>query len=167
MRYSVRVGDELVQLEIKTRPEGGYLVVIGDQRYMVELAAAGVSGLSSLLIDGRSHQLHAALTAGLWDITLDGLQGTAQLMAPGASRNGHESGDTASGRLEVRAPMPGVVKALFVEPQQQIEKGDRLLVLEAMKMNNDIKSPRAGLVQSMPLTVGQRVMKGELLLILE
>ncbi|MBI2888090.1 MAG: biotin/lipoyl-binding protein [Chloroflexi bacterium] len=71
-----------------------------------------------------------------------------------------------AGPLQIQAPMPGVVNEVYVQPEQAVERGERLLVLEAMKMNNEIQAPRAGTVQEVRVTKGQRVNKGDLLLVL-
>jgi biotin carboxyl carrier protein len=68
---------------------------------------------------------------------------------------------------EVKAPMPGLVLELLVEPGQAIEKGDPLLILEAMKMENVIKATGNGTVKNIPSTQGQAVEKGQLLIELE
>lgn len=64
----------------------------------------------------------------------------------------------------VKAPMPGLVLSLLVEPGQAVEKGDPLLILEAMKMENVLKAIGDGRVKSVHVSIGQAVDKGQLLL---
>jgi len=64
---------------------------------------------------------------------------------------------------ELRAPMPGLVRDILVKPDQEVQEGDPLLVLEAMKMENVIKSPTAGTVASIAVESGQTVEKNDLL----
>ncbi|MCD6366608.1 MAG: acetyl-CoA carboxylase biotin carboxyl carrier protein subunit [Bacteroidales bacterium] len=64
---------------------------------------------------------------------------------------------------EVKAPMPGLVLDVVVEKGSEVKKGDNLLVLEAMKMENNIKSPSDGIVKSIAVTKGNAVEKNELL----
>ncbi len=64
---------------------------------------------------------------------------------------------------EVKAPMPGLVLDVIVEEGTEVKKGDNLLILEAMKMENNIKSPSDGIVKSIAVTKGNAVEKNELL----
>ncbi|MCB9340238.1 MAG: acetyl-CoA carboxylase biotin carboxyl carrier protein subunit [Lewinellaceae bacterium] len=68
---------------------------------------------------------------------------------------------------EIRAPMPGLVLDIAVEPGQTIVHGDTLLILEAMKMENVIKSPGEGMVKAIHTDKGKAVEKGEILIELE
>jgi biotin carboxyl carrier protein len=63
--------------------------------------------------------------------------------------------------------IPGIVRRIHVKPGQKIRHGDHLLVLEAMKMENDISSPVDGTVKTIVATPGQMVTKGQILIELE
>ncbi len=69
----------------------------------------------------------------------------------------------ASGDGRVKAPIPGLIARVLVEPGERVEAGQPLLVLEAMKMENPIGAPMAGLVREVAVKAGQRVTLGELL----
>ncbi len=64
----------------------------------------------------------------------------------------------------VKAPMPGLVIGILVEPGQTVQKGDALLILEAMKMENVIKAAGEGVVKNVPAQKGHAVDKGQVLL---
>ena len=68
---------------------------------------------------------------------------------------------------EVNAPMPGLVLRIYVEPGQTVKAGERLLVLEAMKMENELKSPAAGTVKAIHVQPTDAVGKGALLISFE
>ena len=70
---------------------------------------------------------------------------------------------TSTGRV-VKAPLPGVIKAIAVRPGQQIAPNDELLVIEAMKMDNVIRAPREGVIGTIYVAVGRQVAHGEPLL---
>jgi biotin carboxyl carrier protein len=70
----------------------------------------------------------------------------------------------ASKILQIKAPMPGLVLSVVVEEGAEIKKGDNLLVLEAMKMENMIKSPTDGIIKKIAITQGDKVEKNELLI---
>ncbi len=68
---------------------------------------------------------------------------------------------------DIEAPMPGLILNIMAKPGQAIEKGDQLLILEAMKMENVIKSPGPGIIKSIQVSEGEAVEKGQLLIILD
>jgi len=73
----------------------------------------------------------------------------------------------ASGDGRVKAPIPGLIARLHVDQGQIVESGQPLLVLEAMKMENEIRAPRAGVVRQVAVKPGQTVTLGELLMEVE
>jgi biotin carboxyl carrier protein len=70
---------------------------------------------------------------------------------------------SASGSMKVVTPMPGLLKAAMVQNGQRVKKGERLFILEAMKMENDIKSPADGIITGLTASTGTAVEKGFLL----
>jgi len=69
--------------------------------------------------------------------------------------------------LAIKAPMPGLVVSVNVEPGDIVDPGKGMLILEAMKMENEIRSPIRGKVKSISVTKGKAVEKGEVLLVIE
>ena len=72
--------------------------------------------------------------------------------------------DSASGNDEVLAPMPGTILDIMVSPEQKVKKGDSLLVLNAMKMENVIKAPGDGMVKEIKVSSGENVNKNQVLI---
>jgi len=68
---------------------------------------------------------------------------------------------------EVKAPMPGLIRNILVQPGDTVSKGQGLLVLEAMKMENILKSPADGVVKSIKIEMGQAVEKNQVLIFFE
>jgi biotin carboxyl carrier protein len=68
---------------------------------------------------------------------------------------------------DIKAPMPGLIHSVKVEPGQQVSKGDPILILEAMKMENLIKAPADGVIGKIHVEKGQNVEKGALLVSLK
>jgi biotin carboxyl carrier protein len=62
---------------------------------------------------------------------------------------------------ELKAPMPGLVLRIVAQPGDEVKKGDALLVLESMKMENVLKAPGAGIVDKVLVTTGNAVEKGQ------
>lgn len=80
-------------------------------------------------------------------------------------RNGGNNAD--SGRREVKAAMPGKVIKILVDVEQTVEAGVGLLILEAMKMQNEVRAPGAGRVAAVRVAVGDTVASGQVLVTLE
>jgi biotin carboxyl carrier protein len=71
------------------------------------------------------------------------------------------------GELAIRAPIPGLVVKVLVNPDDEVADGQSLVILEAMKMENEIRALRAGKVRSVAVTPGQRVEQNEVLLVVD
>lgn len=71
---------------------------------------------------------------------------------------------TSSIITDIKAPMPGLIHDIFVEKGQEVKKGDQIMVLEAMKMENVLKSPGDGIIQSIEVTIGASVEKNQILI---
>ena len=68
---------------------------------------------------------------------------------------------------EIKAPMPGLVLRILIQEKQELKKGDSVLVLEAMKMENVLKSPGDGIVRQIKVKPGDKVEKNEVLVLME
>jgi biotin carboxyl carrier protein len=71
---------------------------------------------------------------------------------------------TPAGELAVKAPIPGLVISVLVEPDQEISEGQPLVILEAMKMENELRAPRAGAVHEIRVAAGAEVALGQVLM---
>lgn len=123
----------------------------------------------SVLVNGRSHLIRVRESGNAYIMSAAGLEAmvmveserTRLLKRAGATSRAAEHGTT------IAAPMPALVVRFEVAPGQEVVAGQGLVVLEAMKMENEIRAPRAGKVKAIPVTVGKPVEKGEILIILE
>jgi biotin carboxyl carrier protein len=120
----------------------------------------------SLLLGGQSYEVRITpspegvlkLQAGLQEFT-------AEVADPRAWRGRRHSALEAAGRQQILAPMPGKVVRLLVRAGDKVEAGQSLLVVEAMKMQNEIRSPKGGSVERLNVKEGQPVNAGEVLCI--
>lgn len=124
-------------------------------------------GCFSLLVDGRSVSVVVRpLDDGRLRVHLDGHTHTVQV------QDEHDlllerfglADITASAEREVRAPMPGLVLNVMVQEGESVEAGDGLLVLEAMKMENELHAPAAGTIGAIHVAVNDAVDKDALLI---
>ncbi|MGZ3678949.1 MAG: acetyl-CoA carboxylase biotin carboxyl carrier protein subunit, partial [Ktedonobacterales bacterium] len=76
------------------------------------------------------------------------------------------AGAHVSGDAPIRAPMPGLVRSVLAEQGAEVQRGQTVVVLEAMKMENDLPSPRAGIIKFVRVEQGQTVNQGDILAII-
>ncbi len=104
-----------------------------------------------------------------YDITLEVLEGESAAAAPKAAPAAAPAAPAAkapAGAQAINAPMPGTILAVNVKPGQAVKRGDVLVVLEAMKMENEIMAPNDGTVGTVNVAKGQSVQSGATLLTL-
>lgn len=136
----------------------GYEVMVNGERAQVLLPESELlhGELAWLVIDDRPYEI--AIDPNL-----------AWIKAPsGVHRLGIEDRDALvsqpqSGDGRVKAPIPGLITRVCVQVGDRVEAGHAILVLEAMKMENEIRAPRSGIVNALPITPGQTVARNEVL----
>lgn len=170
MIYYTKSDNENLKLEIKDDPDGRLLVRLPDGRELVADLVPVLGGdFYSLLIDNRSYEVHIEQNPEGYSLTLDGSVYQVQVQTERAHRfaalTPHANNQT--GEMVVKAPMPGLVSVVAVEVGQAVEQGQRLLILEAMKMENEIRAPRAGVVKTISIQSGQTVEQNRPLVVIE
>ena len=103
----------------------------------------------------------------IFDVTLRGKTYPITVIDPRRLRMDADSDRHHHGTAEIAAQMPGKVVRVLVEAGQEIASGAPLLIVEAMKMQNEMKSPRAGIVVSVNVSAGETVEAGQLLVVVE
>jgi len=164
LKLDATIDGKTVQVDV--RGEGrSYSVAFEGRRFEIDFYDSG-RDFVSLLIDGRSYEVGLEKRANGYgvffsDDTLD--VELADALAARAAK--HKKG--ASGPARIAAPMPGKLVRLLVEVGQQVEAGQGLVVIEAMKMENELRASRSGTVKEVPVREGQAVDAGALLVVVE
>jgi biotin carboxyl carrier protein len=162
--YAATVEGQAVRAEVRAgSAEGRYLVLVDGRALEVDLREAGPHGLS-LLVDGRSHDVALERRAGGYRVALRGRVVDVDLVEGAVAVAPRP---VARGPARVLAPMPGKLVRVLVTAGQEVGAGQGLVVMEAMKMENEIRAPRAGKVKDAPVPEGQAVETGTLLVLLE
>jgi acetyl/propionyl-CoA carboxylase alpha subunit len=156
----LRCGDELFEPRVRAGRDGVVEVVLGERVLPVRLEPVA-AGVFLAREGGRARLLHVARDGGRVHLFWDGVAYALEEEREGARRGTRPD----SGALE--APMPGRVSAVKTSPGSRVEKGDELLVVEAMKMENALRAPRAGTVRAVHAAVGDMVGPGRPLVELE
>ena len=120
----------------------------------------------SILLGGEAFEVRVERNARGARIQIDGREYLAELDDPRQWRRGAGGAADAEGRQSVLAPMPGKVVRVLVESGSTVAAGQGLLVVEAMKMQNEIKSPKEGKVERINVREGQAVNAGEVLVVI-
>lgn len=159
MRYVIVRDERQIPIEVEER-EGGYSVDLDGKLYEVE-GAKILDGLYSFLISGESFEVTVhSPKPGLYDVHLyDGMR-RVELLSPLEMVLRAESGKAATHGKSVRAPMPGKVVKVLVTEGQSVVKGQGVVVVEAMKMQNELQSPGDGVVKSVKTKEGDSVESG-------
>jgi biotin carboxyl carrier protein len=164
MLFDAFVAGRSLRVEVRGK-DGRYLVTLDGREVLVDLFDAG-HGFVSLLIEGKSHEAGLEKRPGGYtvvladDVVAVDLADAARGEAPAPRR-------AAAGPERIKAPMPGKIVRLLVGPGDEVAAGAGLVVVEAMKMENEVRAPRAGLVLEAPVREGQAVETGALLVVLE
>jgi biotin carboxyl carrier protein len=132
---------------------------------VVEADVARISpGEYSILMGGRSLDVTVEESAVGVLIRVNGREFHAEIFDPRSWRRGRGAGIELEGRQRLVAPMPGKIVRVLAAAGQQVSAGQGLLVIEAMKMQNEIRSPKSGTVERLAAE-GQTVNAGEVLAI--
>ena len=168
MKYKVRIADRDIELEVAHRGDATE-VAVGDRVLGADLVRIGRSPVYSLVLDGRSHEISLHRRNGRFDIVIAGETYAADVMDERAMRIAEATGDvaTALSGETIAAPMPGVVVGIAVSVGDEVNAGQGVVTLEAMKMENELKSGVDGVVKEVKVEVGQGVAQGEPLVVIE
>ncbi|HUI89924.1 MAG TPA: biotin/lipoyl-containing protein [Anaerolineales bacterium] len=141
-------------------------ISINDKVFDVDFESVSGQPVYSMLIDGQSYEAYVYPVEDEWQVLLFGRQYPVKVEDEREKRLKGSAGGKVqeSGEFQLKAPMPGLVVAVPVNEGQTIEKGQVLVILESMKMQNELKSPRAGKVERIKVKAGESVEQRQLLL---
>jgi biotin carboxyl carrier protein len=162
---NVRIDGAGTRLEV-VREGGQYRFRLGDQAERRAEIKTIRPGVYSVMLDGRSYDAHAERDHdGAW-VTVRGRRFRIDIADP---RRWRPEGEGAHGpKLEnIVAPMPGKIVRVLVTPGEAVEAGQGVVVIEAMKMQNEMKARRRGRVVAVPVSPGETVAAGAILATIE
>lgn len=161
MNYEVRISGKTHMVELERRPDGWQASIEGKPGIAADVAEITQNAFS-VLLSGCSHEVYVTPSCGgQLQLHTGGLEFLAEVIDPRAWRGRRHGGAEAEGRQQITAPMPGKVVRLLVKAGDTVEAGHGLLVVEAMKMQNEIRSPKSGKVERVLVAEGQAVNAGE------
>lgn len=177
LRYYAELDGESWSLAVEDGPDELQVAPVGEDGRPGAAQAASFSlvqtpGLYSLLLDGVSREVYVEpdpdhphtwlVSLGRWRYTVQVQTERERRLAKAAAQKTAQSGE-----ITIKAPMPGLVRDVGVGVGAEVTAGQRLVVLEAMKMENDIQAPRAGRIKAVYVKAGETVDSGRALVVLE
>jgi biotin carboxyl carrier protein len=165
MKYIAETEDCSYLIEIDRSDE----VVVDGTSHKVDLRSIDGEALYSIIIDGQSFEVFVDWSEGAYYVMLEGERHVVHVEDERLRTLARLGGrvQPEQGELPVKAPMPGLVVKLVAEPGTQVKAGDGLVILEAMKMENEIRAPRSGAIKAIRVSPGQTVNKDQVLAIIE
>src|SRR5262249_28501150 len=165
MKHTARIGDESLEIEL-IRIDGGTIdAIVGGKTYRLE-AEAVEPGVYWLQWNHRSIEVSVIPSGDAYVVSVGSQHVEVEIIdARTALRKAAHHAH--SGTVELRAPMPGKVVKVLVSEGGTVEINQGLLVIEAMKMQNELKSPKKGIVRKLGVKEAAAVNAGDLLAIVE
>ncbi len=164
MKYEVTVGENTYTVEIDEQGD----VMLDGEPVEVDFGGLGQSGLYSLIVNNESFEGLVEAKEGLWQVLMRGVLYEVQVADERSlllrDRSATLVPDT--GEVAIKAPMPGLVVAIPVKVGDVVEAGDNLIILESMKMENELKAPRSGRVERINVSERDSVEQNQTLLVI-
>jgi acetyl/propionyl-CoA carboxylase alpha subunit len=165
MRYFVTIADRTLEVDL-----AGSTPTVDGTPVDAEMIQVPGTSVRHLLADGLSHALlaFAGDRRGRWDLTIGGERLALDVVDERTRTIREMTGGAEAEQVRALvAPMPGLVLRVEVEVGQAVKAGQGIVVVEAMKMENELKAPADGVVARIDVQPGQTVEKGATLIVLE
>jgi biotin carboxyl carrier protein len=160
MKYVTTLNGKTFEIDID---KDGNLLVNGERREVDFLALE--ESLFNIVMQNRSYELVIEERDGEYEVLVRGRLYSGEVLDERAQllRSQRSGSANMSGEISIKSPMPGLVVSILVHEGQTVVQGQTLVVLESMKMQNELKAPREGVVQRISAQPGQTVEQGKLL----
>ena len=168
MTFEVELGGKRRTVSIEPSGAGSFRVTVDGRLHVVRAERTGEFGLS-IIADEAGRSIDMTVTpAGSQGEVLVGFGGkTIPVTIDGRRRRAAREGTHAAGEQTVTAPMPGRVARVLVSPGDEVSARQGVVVVEAMKMENELRSPKAGRIKDVAVVPGALVEAGRVLVVIE
>lgn len=161
MKYTAIVQGENLEIELNRKSHGAIEALVGGRLYVLE-GKAVEPGIYWLTWNNQSLEIGVTRSLEGYEVLLAGSRIAVEILDARtalrrAAQHGHD------GVVHIRAPMPGKVVKLLVAEGAEVEANQGIVILEAMKMQNEIKAPKKGVVAKLGVTEGAAVNSGALI----
>lgn len=165
MKYYTKVNEKEFIIDIGEDDT----ILVNDAPYTIDFKILPISGLASLLINNQSLEAVVEERDEHWEVLTEGELYNVNVLDERAFRLAQARGTTLgdSGETAVKSPMPGVIIKVLVKEGDLIEQGQQVVILESMKMENELKAQRGGVVTAVNIAAGASVDKDQVLVVIE
>jgi len=163
--YDVTIDEKNYRLELE-RVDGVWQCRLDGREIQMDAVLARRDVLS-VLIEGKAYEIKRERTATDLHLWVGSARYAAELRDPRSLRSRKSSAGDQKGAKKLIAPMPGKVVRVLLRERSEVQAGQGILVMEAMKMQNEIKSPKTGVVQKIVAGEGTAVNAGDVLAVVE
>lgn len=161
MIYDVTIGERNYRVEFRRVAESWQCKV--DGREVALDFVSTQAGVFSILLDGQSHEVRQEINGGETSIVVGQQRFSAAVRDPRSLRSLRRADSGGHGVKKITAPMPGKVVRILAPAGSAVEAGQAVLVIEAMKMQNELKAPRKGVIRKLNASEGMAVETGQTL----
>ncbi len=161
MTYEVTIGEKTFRVEL-VRAGPAWRCKLDGKEFPVDVVSPH-SGVLSLLIGGKSYEVRQENAAAETNIVIGHECFRVAVRDPRSLRSRRSSGDEGHGVRKITAPMPGKIVRILAPAGSEVEAGQAVLVIEAMKMQNELKSPKKGKIRKLNVSEGAAVEAGQAL----
>jgi glutaconyl-CoA/methylmalonyl-CoA decarboxylase subunit gamma len=166
-KYRLKVRDADREIEVEPNEDGEFVVTLDGRSATVSLVQINDSARYSLIIDNKPYEIFAEETPVGFHVVVGDQTIVVGTQTGRRGKGGPESFDVdAAGEWVLKSPMAGVVREINVQADDEVAEGQVVVVVEAMKMQNELHARRGGTVKAVYVSVGQRVDQGTPLLVL-
>lgn len=159
MIYEVMIGEQSFRVELQ-HAETGWKCRLNGREFPVDVVA-GEDGVLSLLLAGKSYEVKQETTASETKVVVGQERFNVAVRDPRSFRSRRHAGADAQGVKKITAPMPGKVVRLLAGEGSAVEAGQSVIVIEAMKMQNELKAPKSGVLKKLNVKEGAAVEAGQ------
>lgn len=165
MKFEITISGKKRVVELTRNSETWQVSLDGNELDVDALQIA--PGIFSILLGGKSHEVRVTPASnGTLKLQSGHQEFAAEVADPRAWRGRRHGALEAEGRQQIVAPMPGKVVRVLVQVGEKVQAGQGLMVVEAMKMQNEVRSPKSGTVERLLAKEGQPVNAGEVLAVI-
>ena len=161
MIYEVMIAEKVYRVEL-VRTEQEWKCKLDGRELPLDVVSAQ-DGMLSLLLQGKSYEVKQETVGADTNVVVGQERFSASVRDPRSFRSRRRSGASEQGVMKIKAPMPGKVVRILAPAGSQVEIGQSVVVIEAMKMQNELKAPKTGVVKKINVEEGAAVDAGQAL----
>ncbi|HET9282163.1 MAG TPA: biotin/lipoyl-containing protein [Candidatus Angelobacter sp.] len=161
MIYEVKIAEQGYRVELE-RTESGWKCRLDGRELPLDVVV-GEEGVLSLLLAGKSYAIKQENAGAETKVVVGQERFSVSVRDPRSFRSRRSTGASAQGIKKITAPMPGKVVRLLAAEGSSVEAGQSVIVIEAMKMQNELKAPKSGVLKKINIAEGAAVEAGQAL----